>query len=204
MALSTFTDLKTELANRGFDYLTSTQQGDYINIGYNALCSVYEWPFLEATSTTLTSGTSLSDLDGVLSVYDPTEGSQLAYRDRRELVSDYGALTDTGAPAWWYLEGQTTIKTFPVDAARQLTVVYKKVPTALSGGSDTPLIPSQWRRLIVDRAVVEALKEKGSYQEAKFALDVWQTEVDRMVLDLTQRNMTATPEYIVQTHFGNF
>lgn len=203
MALSTFTDLKAELANQGFDYLTSTQQGDYVNAAYQEVCSLLPWPFLETNTTTLTSGTSVSDLRQVLTVTNAATDAQLAAADRRWLVSQFGDLSDTGTAMYWYLDGGTTIRTYPVDTA-QFTVYYIKTPTALSSGSDTPLVPSQWRLVLVHGAKCIAHLENGNYEAEQQARVVWQAYVDRMAAALLGTNNTATPQVIVQTDYKNY
>lgn len=196
MALSTFSDLKTELTNQGFDYLSSTQQGDYINTAYQEVCGLLPWPFLE-TSTSVTSGSSISDLRQVLYVRDPTADVQLCASDTRSLIDWYGSLTDTGDPSFWYLDGQTTLKTYPVNASRSVTVGYIKVPTALSGNSDQPLVPLSYRMVLVYGAKCIAHLENGDYEAEQAARGVWQQYVDRMASALLGRNLTATPDTVI-------
>lgn len=204
MALSTFSDLKTELANQGFDYLSSTQQGDYINVAYQEVCALLPWPFLETSTTTLTSGTSVSDLRQVLAVNDPATDSNLAPADKQTLLAWYGALDDTGDPDYYYLDGQTTVKTYPVNASKQLTVHYVKVPTDLSSSGDTPLVPAAWRMVLVHGATVIAHLENGNYELSEQRRNVWQAYVDRMAAALLGRNNGAYPSVIVQHDYRNF
>lgn len=203
MALSTFADLKTELTNQGFDYLTSTQQGDYINTAYQEVCALLPWPFLETSTTTLTSGTAVTDLRQVLAVFDESTDSQLTASDKRFLINAYGTLTDTGVPEYWYLDAQTTVKTYPVDASRQLTVHYLKVPADLSG-TDQPVVPLAWRIVIVHGAACIAHLENGNYEAEQARRAVWQGYVDRMAAALLGRNNTATPDTIVLSEYRNY
>lgn len=196
MALSTFADLKTELTNQGFDYLTSTQQGDYINTAYQEVCGLAAWPFLEASTTSHTSGTSIADIRQVLYVRDPTTDRRLQASDARTLVDWYGSLTDTGDPEFWYFDGQTTLKTYPVNASRELTVSYVKFPADLTG-TDQPAIPLRYRMVIVDGAACIAHLENGDYEAEQARRAVWQRRVDMMSQALLGRNNTTTPDEVV-------
>lgn len=204
MALSTYANLKTELANHGFDYLTATQQGDYINAAYQELAALLPWPWLETSTTTLTSGTAVSDLRSVIAVNDPASGSNLAPSDKATLLAYYGALSTTGSPDFYYLDGQTTIKTFPVNASLQLTVHYLKNPTALSADGDEPLVPSGWRIVLVHGAAVIAHLENGNYELSQARRQVWQETVDRMAAALLGRNTGAYPGMVVQHEPRNY
>lgn len=204
MALSTYTDLQTELGNQGFEYLTSTQKGDYINAAYQEVCAVLPWPFLETVTTSLTSGTSVSDLRSVIAVNDPATDSNLTPADKQTLLAWFGALDDTGVPDYYYLDGQQTVKTYPVDASRQLTVHYVKVPTALSSGSDQPVVPAAWRMVLVHGAAVIAHLENGNYELSQARRQVWQEYVDRMAAALLGRHQGAYPMSVVQHDYRNF
>lgn len=203
MALSTFADLKTELTNQGFDYLTSTQQGDYINTAYQEVCGLAAWPFLEASSTSHTSGTSISDIRQVLYVRDPTADRVLKASDARSLIDWYGSLSDTGDPEFWYFDGQTTIKTYPVNASRQLTVSYIKFPADLSG-TDQPVIPLRYRMVIVDGAACFAHLENGDYEAEQARRAVWQRRVDLMSQALLGRNNSTSPDEVVSSETRNW
>jgi hypothetical protein len=204
MALSTFSDLKTELTNQGFDYLTSTQQGDYINTAYQEVCALLPWPFLETSTTTLTSGTNVTNLRSVIAVNDPATDSNLSPSDKATLLAYYGALDDTGDPDYFYLDGQTTVKTYPVNATKQLTVHYVKVPADMGGGTDQPVVPLAWRSVIVDGAVCTAHLENGNYEAEQARRSVWQQRVDRMASALLGRNVGAYPTTVVQHDYRNF
>lgn len=197
MALSTFADLKTELTNQGFDYLSSTQQGDYINTAYQELCAILPWRFLETSTTTLTSGTAVSDLRSVISVHAQSTDNVLSPSDKASLLAWYGDLSDTGDPSYWYLDGQTTVKTYPVNSTLQLTVHYVKVPADLSG-TDQPVVPLAWRMVIVHGAAVIAHLENGNYELSQARRQVWQESVDRMAAALLGQGPGAFPMAVVQ------
>src|SRR3954462_2289412 len=99
MALTTFSDLRTELSRRGFDYLDSTRLGNFTNDAYlRDICEVQDWPFLEA-STSGTAPVTVSDLRTVEYVIDSTNGVKLSPIDRRNLTDWTVDLTTTGTPS---------------------------------------------------------------------------------------------------------
>lgn len=175
MALTTFADLTTELAARGFDYLSSTRQGHYINAAYVELCEQARWLFL-LTSTTGTAPITIADLRTVESVEIASTQTKLRPLDRRHLTDSDPALDQTGVPDTYYFTGQTTIAVHPANTSLSLTVRYWKFPAVLSG-TDEPVVPLRYRIAIVDYAAARAYMDAGERAHAHAA----RTEGDRMV-----------------------
>lgn len=167
MALSTFVDLRTELSRRGFDYLSSDRLGNYINNGYSDICEAEDWPFLEAT-TTGTAPKTVSDLRTIEYVVDTTNQVKLSPIDRRNLTDWTVDLTTTGTPSYYYVTAGSIVNTYPVGTGT-LSIHYWKVPTDLSADGDTPVIPSRYRSLIVDAAVVYAYEDDDETGQADAA-----------------------------------
>lgn len=185
-------ELVQECVDRGFDYISTARIGKFVDRAYQALCSRYPWPFLEET-TTGTGSIEFSDLRRVLSVTISEES--LRGVDRRWLVSVSPDLTTTGSAEFWYLE-KSTLKVYPVDTAT-ITVRYLKRPAELADG-DTPLVPTEWQNLIVNRAIVDCLRDDDEFDEARALRADGEEELREMVHALLNRNY-ANNEVIVRT-----
>lgn len=181
MALA-FSDLKTEVFNRGFDSLNDGGTGAsrvarWVNDAMHEIDEIERWPYRAATATGAAPLT-VSDLGDVEAVYDSTNGARLAPIDRGALVQGDADLAATGTPTVFYLVGNV-VTVWPV-AAVSLSVTYWKVGPDLSGNSDTPLMPDRFRMAIVNYAVASALEDKSNYQEAAVARASGDRLVERM------------------------
>lgn len=169
----TFAELKAELAAEGYDYLSDTRQGYFINEAYAALCDEDFWPFTEATPATGAAPLTISDLATVETVRDTVQNVPLAFKTRSWLQRRFVDLTVTGAPLYYYITGGTTVNTFPVGGT--LSVTYWKTPTLMSSSGDKPLVPQRFRRLIVDYAVREAAMDNNDLDDVAAV----QAKIDR-------------------------
>lgn len=195
----TLAELRTELQARGFDHLSTTRATYFINAAYSALCDSGNWPFLEAT-TTGTAPLSISDLGRIEYVIDSTSGLKLAPVDRRGLTDTQGTdLTLPGSPYLYYLTSGNTINVYPTSTTDSLTVRYWKVPTALSGDSDTPLVPNRYRLNIVNGAVAWAYRDNDELDAAAATEQVFRDEIERMRDDLMHQAAEDRPDYILIT-----
>jgi hypothetical protein len=177
-------ELVQEVIDRGYDYESSGRVGRSIDRAHRRICSRRNWPFLEA-ETTGTAPLEIADLRWVLSV--KTDENPVQGVDRRWLVSTLPNLTDTGTPAFWYLEDQT-LNVYPVDPEASLTVRYKKRPAVMADG-DEPLVPEEWQYLIVDLAVIDFLKDDDEYSEAVTLRTEVLEGIKEMASDLLGRNL---------------
>jgi hypothetical protein len=174
----TFTELKAELAARGFARLTDAQLGSYITRAITEIHDIARWPFLEA-SVTGTAPLAITDLGTVDVVFDTTSTDRripgLSYQT---LVGTYGDLSSNGAaPSFWYLAypaGVPTVATYPVSTVT-IGVQYYRVPSDLSAGADEPVVPERYHGLIVDIAARKALRGKSDNDGA----NALQVEIDR-------------------------
>jgi hypothetical protein len=197
------TGLLTEFYARGFDSLNDGGAGavratQWINDGYHALAEEASWPWLEAT-TTGTPPLTISDLRQVLYVVDTAQQMRLVAGDARDVVDVDPQVTSTGTPIMYWLDGLTTLRTYPV-GSNTLSVRYIKVPADLVSGSDVPLVPERYRNLIVDLAVIRALEDKSNFAEAGALRQVTQLGVERMKDTLLDRG-GDDPDYIVVTNY---
>lgn len=159
-----FTELKAELAARGFDYLSDTRLGRYIGIGYSEACAQALWPFL-AASQSGTMPMTITDLGTVESVEYAAEGRKLVPIDRRILTDEYPGLSDVGTALWYYLSTAGQVAVYPAQASGSFTVRYYKRPATLTG-TDTPVIPTEWHYVIVDYAAAKAYSDNGDVDQA--------------------------------------
>ena len=140
----------------------------YIRDANTDICSMwFNWDFLWGEhSTTTTSGTSTisspSDLaqwniDSV--VYDPTSENwqPLTYVGWREYREDYKYGTiDSGTPEFFSVKPDNVIDMYPTPdtTGKTVTIEYWKVAPLLVNGSDTPVIPTRFQRIIICRGKI--------------------------------------------------
>lgn len=193
-----FAELQAEFAARGYDYLESARAERYINQSYKSICNRGAWPFL-LTTTTGTAPLTISDLRAVLNVVDTTTNAKLYHADRRHLIESVDtSLTTTGTPAYWYQESRTVVSVYPANTTDTLSVHYLKVPATLTG-SDAHLIPDEFEDLIIDGAVIRALKDNDEL-DAAASLTQFYNESLREMMDALLSRAHDGPNYIIQTN----
>lgn len=191
----TYAELKQELVDRGYDYLSTARLGRFVQRSYRTICARQDWPFLQTTKEG-TAPLEISDLRKVLSVTDSTNDTVLRGMDRRWLAMTYPDLPDEGNPSYWYLEDDT-LKVYPASTSVTLSVRYIKRPAEL-GESDEPLFPEEYQYLIVDMAATHCLRDNDEYEEARaLKLDV-DDSVREMAADLLNRNHQNS-ELVIRT-----
>lgn len=192
-----------ELKARGFDHLTDARCTTMLNRGKNALEGLAAWPWLEA-NTTGTGTATLTDVRAVQFVQDTRTKTELRGAARDWIRQTYGPdLTTTGTAEWWYLDGSTSLKVYPTDAAATLSVDYIKWSPELSAGGDTPLIPVREHSVWVDFAQVEAYRDSDNMDAAQNLfqyLSNW--EIPRLLETYTGRNF-QNPDLTVYDPFAH-
>ena len=187
--MSTFAELKAELAARGFDYLTDARQGAMVNRGMRALDGMALWPYLENSATGL-APLAISDLGTVEAVLDTTNDVELAPSTYQELLSLFGGdLSTSGNPTFWYRAtpgGVPTVATYAVSTSVQIGVQYFRTTAALVNSTDVPLAPARWHDLVVDLAAVRAYRDMHNHGAAESL----QAQVDRDVAQMRQELFT--------------
>jgi hypothetical protein len=153
----TFATMKTELSDRGFDDLSDTRLGYFINQARAELDGMYKWPY-RLTTATGSSPLTITDLGSIEEVVDLNQPSVpgLTYTDRRSLKDAVGDLTVAGTPVYFYIDNGV-VRTWPVGGS--LSVRYYKRPADLTG-VQVPLAPSDYHLLIVDMACRWAHKDR--------------------------------------------
>lgn len=170
-----FSELKTELAARGFDYLSDTRLGQYINWARAELDDTELWPYREESATG-TAPLSISDLGTIEAVIDTTTSLPLEAWDYRDLLHSYGDLSVDGSPQFYYLanpSGTPEVATYP-ESSNTIGVQYWEVTPDLTG-TDTPLAPSRFHKIIVDMAARECYRDADNHQAA----EALQVQIDR-------------------------
>lgn len=180
-----FTELKTELAARGFDYLTDIRRGQYVNWARAELDDFALWPYRLATSSGPTPLT-IADLGVIDDVLDTSNSNQsLLPSSHAALVHQFRDLSTPGIARFFYVDGG--VKVYPAGAP--ISVRYFKVPPDLTG-TDVPLAPVRWHRAIVDIAVRMVYRDSDNH-DAAAAL---QAQIDRDLGLMMQALLITTTE----------
>jgi hypothetical protein len=182
-----FSALKQELSDRGYDDLSDTRLGNFINQGRAELDNMYNWPYRLATATGA-SPLTITDLGTVEEVANTAiAGSpSLDYADRRSLRDSYGDITITGSPAFFFIDNGV-VRTYPVGGT--LSVRYYKRTPLLALTTDTPLAPVDYHMLYVDFAVRWAAKD--GMQPDGLSADI-QRQLTVMVNDLFGQQLVGS------------
>jgi hypothetical protein len=167
-----FTELKDELFARGTNYLeedaeTEARAERWLNQAYREILNLQVWPFLQDTETG-TDGAgfvSIADFRKIRAVTDVSSGFDVALgrSSFEELLSDYGDLTDTGTPAWYYVDGDDTVKAFPVGGTIKVYYIKRVGPMS---GTDDPVFDEEYHNLIVDKAMIKAYIDSDNFEAA--------------------------------------
>lgn len=189
---------RTEVKARGFDYLPDSRVDRFLNNAKNALEDWFvDCPWLETTAATGAAPLTVSDLHSVIYVLDTTTSLPLEGVDARDIVDLDGNVSTAGYSRYWWLDGLTTIRTYPVNASDQISVRYRKYSPELSANTDTPSIPVRYHPVWVDFAVVEALKDDDQYGEAQQLLGFINTRLQEMQDTFTLRNRQNTQTQVI-------
>lgn len=162
-----FSELKTELSDRGFSYLTDTRLGRYVNFARAELDEADLWPYREASAMGQ-SPLAVSDLGVIESVLDLDTGCPVRPGDFGSLQNTYGDLTVMGRGGYYYIAwpaGVPTIATVPTDLSN-IGVQYWKISPDLTG-TQTPLAPARFHNIYVDMAVRMAYRDSDNHEAAE-------------------------------------
>lgn len=194
---TTLLQLRTELYARGYDYLSPARANWFINAAYSELAATHPWYWLEAT-TTQAAPVNLSDVGRIVSVNDSADNRHLAYVDRSQLVGDGLDLTTAGTASSWYWDGNT-VNVYPT-TGNTVTIHYIKAPSLLVSDSDTIDLPEQYRDVVIDGAVIRALKDSDNYAEVAALRQEW----DRQVQTLYMMQRQYEPRFIQVTNIHDW
>lgn len=171
-----FLQLKKELSDRGFTYLSELRQDRYINWARAELDDLDLWPYREASATG-PAPLLIPDLGVIEMVTDETLHQALRPADFRDLVHAYGDLSTAGTPQQFYLGQPNEVPVVAVypTSGHTIGVQYWKVTPDLVDDTDTPESPARWHRVIVDIATRMAYRDSDNHQAA----EALQVQIDR-------------------------
>ena len=185
-------DAQSELAARGFDYLTASRMTIMLNDAKNTFEDTWEFPWLYG----IASGPApldVSDLKYVLTVKTASD-DELLGTDLRILAQDSTDLSLPGTPERWYLTDdvgdRTTLRTWPTSDAA-LTVVYIRASPELSDVSDGPLIPARYHPIWIDLAVIQAYQDSDNFAGAQ----ALRADVNQRLQDVIERYETRNRQH---------
>lgn len=177
----TFLELRTELAARGFDYLSTLRLGTYVNRARARLDGMYTWTYREDSAVGV-APLSIPTLGIVEAVSNETLNTPLELMGYADLVAWGYDLSLASTPQYWYRAtpaGDPVIATYPT-SADTIGVQFWKVCADLSGDADLPEAPARFHGLIVDMAVAMCYRDADNF-EAAAALQV---EIDLQVAQM--------------------
>jgi len=175
---------RTELGERGFDYLSASRMNLMLNDALTRLEDYYLWPWMKKTATGA-APLAISDLKYVRSVYDSTGNEVFGVDDDDDIWVDR-----TGTPESWWIDdngGTTTLRPYPVGSATW-TVRYIATDATLSGDTDTPNVPVRYHGLWIDLAVIQAYKDSDNFAAAQALQQQVDIQVQRMIEQFETRN----------------
>lgn len=186
-----FAELKTELFARGTDYLEESlddvaRAERWLNQAYRELCNLYAWPFLHAViaGTAGAGNVAISDLRKIVSVADSSGGQNPGLRLQRisyeDLVRDGADLNKTGTPEFYWVDGGTTVRAWPIGGT--ITVRYIKRIAPLTGTQE-PIFDEEYHDLIVDGAMLKAYKDSDNFEAAQSLRSEYDRGVAAMARD---------------------
>ena len=187
VADTAFSTVLSEFYSSGFDYISdngdSARAKRWVNQSYFELCSLEDWPFLNASASGA-APLAVSDLGPITNVRDTVTDITLVESDE-ELLSrvdpDYS--NTAGSASYYYINfvsGAPEILVYPV-STNNIEVVYTKVPTELSADADVLIVPNQFIDVVVlgamRRGLIDGTDTQGQLQIVQQEL---QSRVDSM------------------------
>lgn len=157
------TEARTELAARGFDYLSAGRMTTMLNNARNAFEDAWPFPWLEQTITGAPP-LSLPDLKYVRMVKHVASDCELLGLDFRQVAQDGTDLDLPGMPEYWWLQA-SIMHVWPV-ATDAIEVFYTRESPELSDALDVPLIPVRYHPVWIDLAVIQAYKDSDNFTAA--------------------------------------
>lgn len=184
-----FSELKQEIQDRGFDFLSDARLGTFVNRAYQRVNESRPWPYLETSLTSQNAPITFTDLRQVLYVIDTTNKHVLRGEDQRIIRQFDPDLEVSGNPEFYYLEGDV-MKVWPPNASTNLDIRYVKVPTDLTG-TDEPVFPSRFHYMIVEGALVIAYRDTDNLEAAENHEARFQYELLEMSDSLLSRQLSG-------------
>lgn len=204
--MSTVTTMLSDFQDHGFTDIDQAHFLTYLNHSYMMFCTREPWPFLEKLFTgTFTASqaqqfTAVTDVKQVLSIINTTQGYSLDPARPETIYKKYvNYLTVPGSPMFYYtpvvnaaapMGKQIHVYPNPIAAdAAQMRYIY--VPTLLTTGTDVPVVPERFHRILTFGALWQAYRleddpQSGDEYETMFEEglqmarnDLWDNQYDR-------------------------
>jgi hypothetical protein len=189
--MSTYAELKTELAARGFDHLSATRRGDIVNAAVAELDELHRWPYREKAATGI-SPLSIADLGDIEAVINTSQDDQALEReDYQTLLDWYQDLDETGTPHSSYValtSRRPVVATFPSNDTDTIGVQYWRSHTTLVADADTPIAPTRYHHVYLLIAQRMAESERGNFQ----AVEALQAQIERSAGRMVNALLTET------------
>jgi len=176
-------EARTELGDRGFDYLSAARMNFMLNRAMTDFEDAYQWPWLKATVTGA-APLVISDLKYVRSVYDDRQNEMFGMDDDDDIY-----ISQIGTPTNWWIDdtgSSPTLRVWPVGDAT-LTVSYYATDATLTE-SDTPRMPERYHYTWVDLAVVRAYQDSDNFAAAQQLRQQINADLQSMIEQYETRN----------------
>lgn len=157
-------DARTELAARGFDYLSANRMTLMLNNAKNAFEDSWPFPWLWETLIG-PAPLTVADLKYVFMVKHVASDCELLGLSFRQIAQEGTDIDLRGVPEYWWLEGPNIVHTWPVNTD-PIEVFYIRESPELVNVIDEPLIPARYHPVWLDLAVVQAYKDSDNFAAA--------------------------------------
>lgn len=181
-----FSTLQSEFYAHGFSDLNDAGAGvtrvkRWINEAYHMVCESHDgkWAFLE-TSSSGTAPVTVSDLKQIIHVTDSTTDRPLRFADAWTVEHLDPDKATVAAPMYYWLDGLSTLRVWPLNTTDTISIRYYKVPADLSANGDLPLVPTRYQDAILQFALAKAHRAKNNEEQARSCEIVAEVYIDRM------------------------
>lgn len=201
--MSTLTQMQTALRRKiGSPSTTDVADAiltEHLNSAYKHLTTRYRHKQARENHRFSTvDGTSSYTLSGqlivVYQVWDRTHNIKLrkvGWRQRVDRDLSVSSATSEGVPTE-YETWQNSIILYPTpDAVYSIEAIYKKIPTALSGASDEPLINPLWHDGIVSLARWYYWDDRQDFPKAQQAYNSWKLWMSDIAHDVDEETVDS-------------
>lgn len=197
-----FSALKTEVTNHQLPSTATSRIENWLNDGLRYVVRHTALPDYE-TSASLVSvaGTATialpSDFGVALKLQDTAIYDVLERTTRDEFLQYNTSVR--GRPFKYALYG-SNIQLYPTpNAVYSYTLLYRKVPVAMSADADTPAFPSEYHHLLIDYALHRAWRAHEDEKRADYYWQEFRRELNEVKWDLEHRNEDGNVQIVGTT-----
>lgn len=216
MANWTLAEIREELYSFGHRYLEQEpgRADGFISRTVEQILRNHEWPFREVEES-VTWGSAHAGLGKIIQIFnDDGTVAPLAPETQEYLRDEYKDLTTEGTARFYYLDGQNTLRCYPVDTSNSYTVrhycTYGWIDntdgtTRLqlpASGLDYTVIPFEWREVILTGARQMAKEDAGNIEDAVLLEGKFDEQVERMRAALINQQVDEYPRVRLTNEFA--